>query len=322
MPFFSIIIPVYNVEDYLQRCVDSVLSQSFTDFEVILVDDGSPDNSGMICDQYAVEDERVKVIHKRNGGQSDARNAGILKASGLYILFLDSDDKFSDHLTLKKLNQVIVSSFPDLILYSTFDVDINGKKTIAVGNYPIVGSITKESLVSMLIDRGLYPGAPWIVGVGRNCILQNELYFPLGCNAEDYLWILKVIRYCKSIDVCSDAYVDHYKVIPGSITSKVNIKGVIGMHLALQYWLDTNKSYSWPQGIDNEILRIFMIELINYAYLEKSDKIDFLETLISDAKVLDEIQTKRSFLVKLLIKFIGINNTSKLLAFLHRQLKR
>ena len=88
----SVIIPMYNVEKYLNDCVDSVLNQSFKNLEVILVDDGSPDNSGKIADEYAKKDKRVKVIHKKNGGISDARNVGLENATGDYIMFIDSDD--------------------------------------------------------------------------------------------------------------------------------------------------------------------------------------------------------------------------------------
>ena len=88
----SIVVPVYDVEQYLPRCIDSILKQSFTDFELILVNDGSTDNCPIICDEYADKDDRIKVIHKENGGLSDARNTGINKASGKYISFIDSDD--------------------------------------------------------------------------------------------------------------------------------------------------------------------------------------------------------------------------------------
>lgn len=91
-PEISIIVPVYNVEKYLKRCIDSILNQSFTDFELILVDDGSTDNSGKIIDEYAIKDERIKVIHKENGGQGSARNRGLDIAKGNYIGFIDSDD--------------------------------------------------------------------------------------------------------------------------------------------------------------------------------------------------------------------------------------
>ena len=88
----SIVVPVYDVEQYLPRCIDSILEQTFTDFELILVNDGSTDNCPIICDEYADKFDRIKVIHKENGGLSDARNTGINKASGKYISFIDSDD--------------------------------------------------------------------------------------------------------------------------------------------------------------------------------------------------------------------------------------
>ncbi|MDV4357675.1 glycosyltransferase, partial [Enterococcus faecium] len=88
----SIIVPVYNVEKYLKKCVDSILGQTFTDFELLLIDDGSTDNSGSICDELAKTDNRIKVIHKENGGLSDARNIGIEVAKGDFIGFIDSDD--------------------------------------------------------------------------------------------------------------------------------------------------------------------------------------------------------------------------------------
>ena len=92
MPEISVIVPIYKVEPYIHRCVDSILAQTFTDFELILVDDGSPDSCGAICDEYASRDERIKVIHKNNGGLSSARNAGLRIAEGRFVLFCDSDD--------------------------------------------------------------------------------------------------------------------------------------------------------------------------------------------------------------------------------------
>lgn len=99
----SVVIPVYKVEKYLRECVDSVLAQSCTELEVILVDDGSPDRCGQICDEYAAADKRVSVIHKQNGGLSDARNAGLKRASGKYVLFVDSDDMIANNAVEKLL---------------------------------------------------------------------------------------------------------------------------------------------------------------------------------------------------------------------------
>lgn len=92
----SIIVPVYNIEKYLQRCIESILAQKFVDFELLLIDDGSKDKSGDICDNFALKDKRIKVFHKENGGVSSARNLGIAKAQGEWITFIDSDDWVSE----------------------------------------------------------------------------------------------------------------------------------------------------------------------------------------------------------------------------------
>jgi len=116
-PEISVIVPVYGVENYLARCVDSILTQTFTDFELILVDDGSPDGCPAICDEYAQKDNRIKVIHKENGGVSSARNAGLNIASGEYIVFIDSDDYVDcDYLST-------------LIQYDA-DVVVSGQETV------------------------------------------------------------------------------------------------------------------------------------------------------------------------------------------------
>src|SRR5690606_22590995 len=93
MPKVSVIIPVYNTENYLRECLDSILAQTFTDFEVLLINDGSTDSSGKICDEYAEKDSRIKVFHKENGGVSSARNLGLDNAKGEWICFVDSDDE-------------------------------------------------------------------------------------------------------------------------------------------------------------------------------------------------------------------------------------
>ena len=109
----SIIVPVYQVENYIRQCIDSILAQTFTDFELILVDDGSKDQSGQICDAYAGMDERVKVIHKKNGGLSDARNRGMDQAVGNYFMFVDSDDYIAPTM-IEYLYQHILNENADI----------------------------------------------------------------------------------------------------------------------------------------------------------------------------------------------------------------
>lgn len=117
----TVVVPVYNTELYLKRCVDSILNQTYKCLEILLVDDGSPDNSGVLCDEYADKDERIKVIHKKNGGLSSARNAGIDRASGKYISFIDSDD-FIDKDMIERLYSVLNKHDADMSMVKYLEV--------------------------------------------------------------------------------------------------------------------------------------------------------------------------------------------------------
>lgn len=136
---FSVIVPIYNIEKYIRRCIESVLSQSFADFELILVDDGSPDNSGAICDEYAEKDERIQVIHKENGGLVSARQAGIRVASGDYIFHLDGDDAVLPD-ALESAYKIIKDTNADIVSFS-YKCSINEK----------IGETVCD-----LVDEGLY----------------------------------------------------------------------------------------------------------------------------------------------------------------------
>lgn len=116
----SIIIPVYNVEKYIKESVDSVINQTASDFEIVLVDDGSTDNSGKICDEYGARDSRIKVVHKENGGLSSARNSGVEVATGDYVLFLDSDDYISSNY-IQRMNEELQKNSYDMIVCYTLD---------------------------------------------------------------------------------------------------------------------------------------------------------------------------------------------------------
>lgn len=117
MPKVSIIVPVYKVEEYLPKCVDSILNQTFKDFELLLIDDGSPDKSGTICEEYAIGDSRIRVFHKKNGGVSSARNYGLDKATGEYVMFVDSDDEIAP-VTIQRCYTLASSNGIDLLQYS------------------------------------------------------------------------------------------------------------------------------------------------------------------------------------------------------------
>lgn len=136
MPQISVIVPVYNVEQYLSRCLDSIINQTYRNFEVILVDDGSPDKCPEICDYYALQDNRIKVIHKENGGLADARNEGIRASSGEFITFIDSDD-FVSFRYLEVLLDGITRHNADIIIakFQRFESKNNIKNFVIIDDW-------------------------------------------------------------------------------------------------------------------------------------------------------------------------------------------
>lgn len=125
----SVIIPVYKVEKYLDRCMESVVRQTYKNIEIILVDDGSPDNCPQMCDEWAKKDNRIKIIHKKNSGQADARNQGMKISTGEYICFVDSDD-YIDRTEIEKCINNAVRNSSDVVIFS-FNID-NGNNIIPI----------------------------------------------------------------------------------------------------------------------------------------------------------------------------------------------
>ena len=161
MPRVSIIVPVYNVEKYLSQCVESILAQTFTDYEVILIDDGSLDNSGSICDFYADRDPRIKVLHQKNGGVCKARNAGLDIAKGEYIAFCDSDD-YCTPVWLERLIHTAQSENAELVVSGFHAVDENAQVLWTFQNETGTWDTeTDEKKIDYIFDKLLYGDNCW-----------------------------------------------------------------------------------------------------------------------------------------------------------------
>lgn len=189
MPLISIIVPVYKAETFLVKCLESILNQSFTYFELLLIDDGSPDNSGSICEEYAKVDSRIKVFHKENGGVSSARNFGLDKATGDYVMFVDSDDEIAAS-TLQKCYALASLNDIDLLQYSL------------TRNFDELGNTYNSSLpmsVSDYIDKNLL-----MVGIGgsfikRSIIENHHIRFNETLKlAEDLIFIHTILANSKT----------------------------------------------------------------------------------------------------------------------------
>jgi glycosyltransferase involved in cell wall biosynthesis len=188
MKTFSIIVPVYKVENYLRACVDSVLVQQYTDYELILVDDGSPDGCPVICDEYAAQDQRVKVIHKENGGLSEARNFGIDIATGKYLLFLDSDDYFAEN-TLEKIAGALTGE-PDVVFLKALLAYPDGKtNAFGEGFEPsFFAGKSKDEALDLLANMAGFHLPACFKLVRRELIVGQKVLFTKGIYGEDVDW--------------------------------------------------------------------------------------------------------------------------------------
>lgn len=218
MAKFSVIIPVYQVEEYLQECVSSILEQTYQDFEVILVDDGSPDGCPEICDNLQKQDRRIRVIHKENGGLGSARNAGMEIAQGEYLFFLDSDDFVAPNL-LEILCKCIEQHESDIIIFRLAPVK-NGKILAAiVDSMPLNQSLTVKDTPHLLL---VLPATCNKI-YRKDLFIQNNIQFPPRAWYEDLRTIPKLL--CKAQNIyCIDDVLYYYLQRSGSITNNSNIE--------------------------------------------------------------------------------------------------
>lgn len=223
----SIIVPIYNAERYLHRCIDSILAQTFQDFELILVDDGSTDNSGAICDKYANLDKRVKVFHKGNGGVSSARNFGLNYADGDYLMFFDSDDYMKPEMC-EILYHNIISKKTDLVICGTEET--GGEIWQPWGEIDF-------DLQSFILEYVSFP-RPALIAPPWNKIYKKEL-LKSGFNestsfGEDLIFNLQYIKNCNRISFIMDYPMFHTKNNPLSLSSVVYPKRLKEIELCFQ----------------------------------------------------------------------------------------
>lgn len=208
--FFSIIVPVYNAERYLEKCITSVLEQSFRDFELILVDDGSKDRSAYICDQHAQKEKRIKIIHQKNTGQTLARKKGVIKSTGKYILFLDSDD-WLEKETLEKCHNILIRKSVDILVFGSKEYKKDKVVEIPIDfpqGYYDEKRIESTICPSLLMDENgrFFPRALWGKVFERQVITNNLNKVPgMIRNGEDMCCIISTVLESKSIYIFKDS---------------------------------------------------------------------------------------------------------------------
>lgn len=270
MPKISVIVPVYKVEQYIHECVDSILAQTFSDFELILVDDGSPDNCGAICDEYAAKDCRVRVIHQENQGVSAARNAALDAAKGEFVAFIDSDDVIDPHYL-----EILFNAMGD-------DIDIvncmskwfeDGNEVICANTeepYNIEVFDAKEALIGLYNRKRGFTAATW-ARLYRTEMIQT-IRFPVGIIHEDTLYTPMTYYKARKIALCNVALY-HYRLRENSIVhSRFTLN-----HYDEIWALDTCINFFEEQG-ETEIAKAARAsrqrQLCVHAIMAKRDRVE------------------------------------------------
>ena len=211
-PKISVIIPVYNAAQYLEKCLDSVLAQTFTDFELLLIDDGSKDSSGEICDRYAESDSRIRVFHKPNGGVSSARNLGLDNAKGEWIAFCDSDDYVTDKY-LEDLYNEAMTTGADLVVQDFVFVKESGV-VIPKWYNPIVCTYNLTKSDKIISEQKLLSrGYSFCKMFSHSIIRENEIRYPENMRfGEDLCFVLQYLTHAPLVscsDIANYIYIDH-----------------------------------------------------------------------------------------------------------------
>ena len=217
----SYILPIYKVEAYLRECVDSLISQTYKDIEVLLVDDGSPDGCPALCDQLATEDNRIIALHKPNGGLSDARNYGLQYATGDSVIFVDSDDIWVGENSLEKL-VAHIEKYPECQFYGFncqyYYPDTNTYQKWVPYDDAVLSPVDGSSAMCSLVASGTLPMSACLKAIDRQWLLDMHITFKIGQIAEDIPWFINLLDKCDKCVFVNDYIYAYRQNREGSIT--------------------------------------------------------------------------------------------------------
>jgi len=269
---FSVIVPIYKAERYLQQCVDSILSQTYTDFELILVDDGSPDGCPALCDRYAATDARVRVIHKENNGALSARITGAQAAVGEYIVTVDSDDYIEPTL-FEDLQKTIENDPCDIVLYNAvaFSEDTSFPMEHTVGEGIYRGDELKALFKKFMYDADLAAVnfgnirfALWAKAVKRPLFLKYQQEAPTVIRkGDDLAAFAPMLYHCESLASLTKAYY-HYRIIPTSMMRSYSDRDIVSL-TELYAYLSRHCAEDYAVNLDMCILAMMLEHIVGIA---------------------------------------------------------
>ena len=325
----SFIIPVYNVENYIKECVDSILNQIDSRMEMILVDDGSKDNSGLICDEFAKHFSNIRVVHQNNAGHSSARNLGLSLATGKYVAFVDSDDRIAKKSIQKILSRIMIEDF-DVCFMQISKLYSDGTLE-DMGEYlqkDWLQNKTREEVIAYLASRPKFSGSACSKIYRKEFLVKNDLHFPEdGLIGEDLVFVRDVLLHAEKFDLLDFSYYEYRQSREGSVTNEVNLKHFQALvrfveqscSIFTQNQISTNDTHKNAMSF---VSYEYMIALWQCNFLKKEEKFVAYQWLKQYAWVLNYAQNIKSKMVHIFIKRFGVRFTAKLLGLYTVCLKR
>lgn len=313
MPKYSFIVPVYNVENYIEECLKSLLCQTYKDFEVIVVDDGATDRSYEKCATIAAKDHRVKIIRQRNEGLGEARNAGIRNSSGQYLIFVDGDDFWTSEEDLYKIDLAISSERSEVLCFNfvLFDNNTQTAYKITGKNRKRIHKQSQNRRIIMMITSDLYKLSACNKIVLASLIRDNEIYFNKGLS-EDIDWAARVLMCSKNISYLDEAVYAYRKNRTGSITDTVKRKYLYTYIEILDRISTYKEKYNFNQVvIDYYNATIYRGVIVSYIKSEKKD--EFIRNKLIEYRFLIKYLTGFKMLIFKIANLFSIDLFLKIL---------
>lgn len=320
-PLISIIIPIYNVEEYLADCINSIITQDFNEYEIIAVNDGSTDNSLEVCKALAKDNEHIKIINQINKGLSEARNSGIREAVGDYLMFVDSDD-FLEEKSLLNISKHIKDFSTDVIiglLYKYYDEKKVYSESFRLSNEEVI-RYDKETLLSELFQDISWPVQKYIVK--RKLVLDNDLRFKPGCLHEDVDWTTRLFLVADSFSFYDIPFYYHRMNRTGSITNTYNSKRGKDVIIIVGELIDLiNTKYvdsRFKDSIRSRLSKSTYYYVSTIYFFKGEERESLLSLIENNIEVLKYTKKSSQRIFYKCIKMIGLRPTIKLSFYIRK----
>ena len=311
----TIIIPVYNAVHYIDECVISVLDQSYNDYDIILVDDGSTDGSSLKCEEYA-QRSNISVIHKNNGGAADSRNLGLQTASGDYVWFIDGDDKLVDNYCLDRLVNIIIQ-YPTCdyigfnMNYYWNDEHVKPQKSY---NHKLVGTINRDIIIKELVCSGTFSVSPCTKIFKTSFLKDNNISFPKGIVGEDYVWFYILLEKCSNIHYENIYLYNYRKSVVTSVSGNMTLGKYRDFLSVLEFMLKFLEESEFQPDVKKALYSFtayFYCTLLGEMYyMGQEERVEFQNRLQTYKWLLDFDQSPKVRFSSFLAKLCGLRITS------------